>query len=222
MSNLSILYGIQLHSREYLIVFDEVQKYPRARELIKYLVQDGRYDYIETGSLISIKDNVKDIQIPSEEESVQMVPMDFEEWLWANGEDQTIDMIREHFDRNEPLGQQIHKITLDKFRLYMIVGGMPGAVSAYLKNMEITDSEKIKHQIIDLYRNDMHKKGPTRTEHSPHSTRCLRCCRVVESSSKRRLSSLGRQQMISRGPWNGCSNPRSHSVASPTRIRTSP
>lgn len=85
MSNLSILYGIQLHSREYLIVFDEVQKYPPARELIKYLVQDGRYDYIETGSLISIKDNVKDIQIPSEEESVQMVPMDFEEWLWAKG-----------------------------------------------------------------------------------------------------------------------------------------
>lgn len=159
MSNLSILYGVQLRSRESLIVFDEVQKYPRARELIKYLVQDGRYDYIETGSLISIKDNVKDIQIPSEEESVQMVPMDFEEWLWANGEDQTMDMIREHFDRNEPLGQQMHKIILDKFRLYMIVGGMPGAVSAYLKNMEITDSEKVKHQIIDLYRNDMHKIG---------------------------------------------------------------
>lgn len=131
-------------------------------------------------------------------------------------------MIREHFDRNEPLGQQMHKITLDKFRLYMIVGGVPGAVSAYLKNMEITDSEKIKHQIIDLYRNDMHKIGSNKNRAFAAFNSLPAMLSSRRKLFKRQLSSLGRQQMISRGPWNGCSNPRSHSVASPTRIRTSP
>ena len=156
-SNLSILYGTPLEARRSLIIFDEVQKYPKARELIKYLVKDGRYDYLETGSLISIKENVKDIQIPSEEEVVQMNPMDFEEWLWANGDDGTMDLIRRHFDNREPLGQTMHRIIMEKFRLFMITGGMPGSVSAFLEGRQITDSENVKRQILRLYREDMHK-----------------------------------------------------------------
>ncbi|MBO5600274.1 MAG: AAA family ATPase, partial [Candidatus Methanomethylophilus sp.] len=101
-SNLSILYDVELKQRKSLVIFDEIQNYPKARALIKYLVADGRYDYIETGSLISLKENVKDITIPSEEEPVQMYPMDFEEWLWANGNENTMDLIREHFQTLEP------------------------------------------------------------------------------------------------------------------------
>ena len=155
-SNLAILYGKKLVPRESLIVFDEVQRYPRARELIKYLVQDGRYDYIETGSLISIKENVKGIQIPSEEEPISMHPMDFEEWLWANGDDSTMDVLRERFGSMEPLGA-MHKVMLEKFRLYLIVGGMPGPVSAFLRNHDLTESEAVKRQILNLYRNDIRK-----------------------------------------------------------------
>lgn len=116
---------MKLEPRRSLIVFDEIQNYPRARELVKYLVEDGRYDYIETGSLISIKENVRDIQIPSEEEPVTMYPMDFEEWLWANGDEASMDVLRDRFAQKEPLGP-MHKVMLDKFRLYLIVGGMPG------------------------------------------------------------------------------------------------
>ena len=167
-SNLSILYNVRLKERDSLIVFDEVQKYPRARELIKYLVQDGRYDYLETGSLISIKANVKDIQIPSEEEDVEqivtMYPMDFEEWLWANSDHATADLIRSNYIDREPLGP-MHKVVMDKYRLYMMTGGMPGAVSAYLKDHDLTAAERVKRQIITLYRNDILKntKDPNLT-----------------------------------------------------------
>ncbi|NLL95412.1 MAG: ATP-binding protein [Thermoplasmatales archaeon] len=156
-SNLAILYGVTLKTRESLFIFDEVQKYPRARELIKYFVKDGRYDYLETGSLISIRENVKDIQIPSEEEAIQLNPMDFEEWLWANGDEGTMDRIRWHYENREPLGQTMHRVIMDKFRLYMITGGMPGSVSAFLANRQITDSESVKRQILRLYSEDMHK-----------------------------------------------------------------
>lgn len=156
-SNLSLLYGVSLKNRKSLIVFDEVQNYPRARALIKYLVQDGRYDYIETGSLISLKENVKDITIPSEEKPVQMYPMDFEEWLWANGDDGTMDIIREHFRTLEPFENPVHNILLEKYRLYMITGGMPAAVAAYLEKHDLRDSEKVKRQILALYKADMHK-----------------------------------------------------------------
>lgn len=156
-SNLSILYGTPLEPRRSLIIFDEVQRYPKARELIKYLVKDGRYDYLETGSLISIRENVRDIQIPSEEEAVQMNPMDFEEWLWANGDDVTMDLIRRHYGSREPLGQTMHRVIMEKFRLFMITGGMPGPVSAFLADHQITDSEDVKRQILRLYREDMHK-----------------------------------------------------------------
>ena len=157
-SNISLLYQVELKKRDSLIVFDEVQKYPKARELIKYLVEDGRYDYIETGSLISIKENVKNIQIPSEEDYIHMGPMDFEEWLWANDDTMTMDYIRDRFDKMEPLGQVMNRVVMDKFRLYMITGGMPGAVSAYIGDHNLMQSEKVKRQILDLYRNDIHKK----------------------------------------------------------------
>lgn len=157
LSNLSLLYGVSLKEHKSLVIFDEIQKFPRARELIKYLVKDGRYDYIETGSLISIRENVKDIQIPSEEESLRMNPMDFEEWLWANGESGTMDAIRSHFESRTPLGQTMHRVMLEKFRLYMTVGGMPGAVSAFLGSHDMAESESVKRQILRLYRSDMMK-----------------------------------------------------------------
>ena len=157
LSNLSLIYGVKLYERKSLIIFDEVQRYVRARELIKYFVMDGRYDYLETGSLISIKKNVKDIQIPSEEESVQMNPMDFEEWLWANGDQETYDVIRDHFTRRVPLGQTMHGAVMRKYRTYMIVGGMPAAVAAFVNTHDISASERIKRQIIKLYREDMMK-----------------------------------------------------------------
>ena len=156
-SNLSILYDVELRQRKSLVIFDEIQNYPKARALIKYLVADGRYDYIETGSLISLKENVKDITIPSEEEPVQMYPMDFEEWLWANGNENTMDLIREHFQTLEPFNDVVHSIILEKYRLYMITGGMPASVAAYLERHDIRDCEKVKRQIISLYKADMHK-----------------------------------------------------------------
>ena len=179
ISNLSLLYGVRLYERESLVVFDEIQKYPKARELIKYLIQDGRYDYIETGSLISIRENVKGIQIPSEEESIQMNPMDFEEWLWACGDLDSMGMIRSHFDRREPLGRVMHSVMMDKFRTYMVVGGMPGAVSAYLRDHDVSASEDVKRQIIQLYRNDMRKN-----EHAPLQT--LRLFDTVPSRLSKR------------------------------------
>ena len=145
--------------RDSLIIFDEVQNYPKARELIKYLVKDGRYDYIETGSLISIKNNVKDIQIPSEERVIQMTPMDFEEWLWANGDMDTMPAIMEHFEKREPFGQTMHRVMTDKYRQYMQVGGMPGAVSTFLENHDMVEVENAKRDILALYRRDMRKNS---------------------------------------------------------------
>ena len=125
--------GVPLYQRESLIIFDEVQKYPKAREAIKHLVKDGRYDYIETGSLISIKENVKDILIPSEEESLILYPMDFEEFAEALGESMLIPYIKECFDKKVPLLDSIHKKASFLFKEYMLVGGMPQAVSAFVE-----------------------------------------------------------------------------------------
>lgn len=130
---LSFETGISLYERESLIIFDEVQKYPRAREVIKYLVKDGRYDYIETGSLISIKENVKDILIPSEEQRITMYPMDFEEFAEALGESLLIPYIRDCFSKRVPLIDQIHKKASFLFKEYLLVGGMPQAVAAFLE-----------------------------------------------------------------------------------------
>lgn len=156
-AKLSSYYSVELHERESLIIFDEVQQFPRARQLIKYLVADGRYDYIETGSLIRLKKNTQDIIIPSEEEHLELFPMDFEEFLWAMGDEVTAPLIRRCFAEKIPLGQALHRKIMNDFRQYVLVGGMPQSVLAYTdgKNFAASDSEK--RGIIRLYRDDISK-----------------------------------------------------------------
>jgi predicted AAA+ superfamily ATPase len=137
-----------------LIIFDEVQFCPRARAAIKHLVADRRFDYIETGSLVSIKKNVKDILIPSEELSVEMHPMDFEEFLWAMGDELTMPFIRDCFEKRKPLGS-FHRQAIDLFRQYMIVGGMPQAVKRYVDTRDFQRVDQEKRAILDLYRKDI-------------------------------------------------------------------
>ena len=149
--------GKTLYTRDTLIVFDEVQQYPRTRAAIKYLVKDGRYDYIETGSLISIKKNVEGIVIPSEEEHIKMFPMDFEEFLWAMGEEMLMPFIKDCFKSKKPMGQLMHRRAMDYFRLYMIVGGMPQAVEKYVETRDFSKVDKLKRRILDLYRSDISK-----------------------------------------------------------------
>lgn len=156
-NKLSAYYRKTLYRRESLIIFDEVQRYPAARELIKYLVADGRYDYLETGSLISLKMNVEDIVIPSEEEHVEMFPMDFEEFLWAMGDEVTVPFLKECFDKRRPLGQAMHRRVMNDFRQYILVGGMPQAVEAYRKSKNFEDTDRIKRRILTLYREDITK-----------------------------------------------------------------
>ncbi|MCR5628963.1 MAG: AAA family ATPase [Eubacterium sp.] len=155
--NLFLLTKKKLEERNGVIIFDEVQFYPRARQMIKHLVKDGRFDYIETGSLISIKKNVKDILIPSEEECIKMYPMDFEEFLWANGDDITMDVIRDAFEKKKPLGEEIHRKILQEFRTYMAVGGMPQAVEAYVDGKDYRQIDRVKKNILNLYINDLKK-----------------------------------------------------------------
>lgn len=155
--NLFLLTGKVLPQRESLIVFDEVQLFPKARQAIKQLVKDGRYHYIETGSLISINSNVKDILIPSEEESLKMYPMDFEEFLWANNNYVYMEAIRESFERRKPLGSGIHRKIMQLFRNYMAVGGMPQAVSAYVEGKDFRTIDRAKRNIIKLYEQDLKK-----------------------------------------------------------------
>lgn len=154
---LSSYYGVELYERETLFIFDEIQFFPRAREAIKFLVEDGRYDYLETGSLISIKKNVKDILIPSEEESIVMYPMDFEEFLWAMGRNTLMDYIREHFENRKSIGPLLHRTIMDYFNKYMIVGGMPQAVLEFSATNSFASVDKIKRSIIKLYRDDIRK-----------------------------------------------------------------
>ena len=156
-AKLSAYYDTRLYTRESLFVFDEVQLFPLARQLLKHLVSDGRYDFIETGSLISIKQNVKDILIPSEEEEIEMHPMDFEEFLWALGNDTTVPFLRQCFEQLQPLGHAVHRKIMNDFRQYMLVGGMPQAVLAYVKGKDFEVADKEKRNIIKLYRNDITK-----------------------------------------------------------------
>ena len=153
---LSVYFGVKLYERESVIIFDEVQLYPKARAAIKYLVADGRYDYIETGSLVSLRQNVKDIVIPSEEESIDMFPMDFEEFLWAMNEEMLVDFIQSQFESLSPMGR-LHRKAYDLLRLYMIVGGMPQAVLAYIKTKDFDEVDRVKRAILRLYRNDISK-----------------------------------------------------------------
>lgn len=154
---LSQYYNKKLYTRESIIIFDEVQLCPRARAAIKYLVADGRYDYMETGSLVSIKKNVKNIVIPSEERHIKMFPMDFEEFLWALGNDNLMNLIRICFEKTTPLGQAMHRKTMDYFRQYLIVGGMPQAVLSYVEEKDFDKVDAIKRDILELYRADISK-----------------------------------------------------------------
>ncbi len=156
-AKLSVYYSTPLHKRESLIIFDEVQQFPRARQLIKYLVADGRYDYLETGSLIRLKKNVKDIIIPSEEEHIEMFPMDFQEFLWALGDEVTVPLIRTCFESLTPLGQSLHRKIMNDFRQYVLVGGMPQSVLAYLNEKDFSQSDEAKRRILKLYRDDVSK-----------------------------------------------------------------
>ena len=156
-AKLGAFYSTVLHKRESLIVFDEVQQFPRARQLIKYLVADGRYDYLETGSLIRLKKNTENIIIPSEEEHIEMFPMDFEEFLWAMGDDATTPLIRKCFESKKPLGQALHRKIMNDFRQYVLVGGMPQSVLAYIDGKNFEASDETKRRILRLYRDDVSK-----------------------------------------------------------------
>lgn len=156
--NLSLIFNIRLYNRNSLIIFDEVQKFPRAREAIKYLVEDGRYDYIETGSLISIKENVENITIPSEEKKMKMYPLDFEEFASYMGEDLLIEYIRDCYKKGAQLETHFHKQAMRIFKEYMLVGGMPQAVTAYKNNQkDFSAADEQKRLILDLYRDDIRK-----------------------------------------------------------------
>lgn len=153
-------YNVVLHERRSVVVFDEVQFCPKARQAIKHLVADGRYDYIETGSLVSIRKNVKDILIPSEEEHIAMLPMDYEEFRWAVGDEATMPLLRQIYDKGMPLGTGIRQ-EMRKLRLYMLVGGMPQAVSEYIETNNMQRVDTVKRNIIRLYQEDFRKLDPT-------------------------------------------------------------
>lgn len=154
---LGLYTGVKLVPRKTLIVFDEVQNYPPARASIKYLVKDGRFDYIETGSLVSINKNVKNITIPSEEVRIKMYPMDFEEFLWALGETSIWELIKFQFEKKRPMGDDMHRKAMTLFRQYLIVGGMPQAVASYVETRDFEKTDTIKRAIISLYRSDIQK-----------------------------------------------------------------
>lgn len=155
---LSTHFGVRFVKRRTLIIFDEVQRFPRAREAIKYLVADGRYDYLETGSLISIKENVEEIVIPSEERSIKMYPLDLEEFAWALGEDILMDYIKKCFDEKVPLERSQHNKAMLLFKQYMLVGGMPKPVSLFVENSKDFGPVDVeKRDILKLYRNDIMK-----------------------------------------------------------------
>ena len=163
LRNLEVYYRRKLTPRtspdeeaKSLIIFDEIQFCPRARAAFKFLVADRRYDYIGTGSLISIKKSVKDIMIPSEEHAVEMFPMDFEEFLWAMGDEVMMPFIRTQFEKRQPMGM-LHRKALDYFKQYLIVGGMPQAVAEYVKSHDFEKTDEVKQDILALYRNNIHK-----------------------------------------------------------------
>ncbi len=158
---LQLEYGVELKKRKSAIIFDEVQLAPKARQAIKYLVKDGRYDYIETGSLISIRKNVKDILIPSEEVKLYMYPMDYEEFKWALGDTATVKLLQGCFRNRTSLGDVTNRKLMRDFRLYMLVGGMPQAVASYLESNNLEKVDSVKRSIITLYEDDFNKIDPT-------------------------------------------------------------
>ena len=156
-AKLSAYYSTKLYKRESLIVFDEVQQFPRARQLIKYFVADGRFDFLETGSLIRLKKNTDEIIIPSEEDHIELFPLDFEEFLWAMGDEATAPLIKQCFDKKAPLGQALHRKIMNDFRQYMLIGGMPQSILAYQNGKEFEAADEAKRRILRLYRDDVSK-----------------------------------------------------------------
>ena len=154
---LSEYFNVKLYERESLFIFDEVQFCPKARSLIKYLVANRKYDYIETGSLISIHKNVKDILIPSEEEKITLYPMDFEEFLWAMGNDTLMDFIKKCFEEKKSVDQLLHRKIMDYYKQYLILGGMPQVIEKYIETKDFSEADKIKRNILNLYRDDIRK-----------------------------------------------------------------
>lgn len=152
---LQTLFNTSLYERESVIIFDEIQKCPKARQAIKYLVKDGRYDYIETGSLMSIRKYKRGIMIPSEETRITMFPLDYEEFLWATGDNMTFGMMRYAFENRKPLGDAVHRKLMRQFRLYMVVGGMPQAVNTYLDCNDLKRVDEVKREILELYIDDL-------------------------------------------------------------------
>lgn len=152
---LQALYHVDLHVRNSVIIFDEIQLCPKARQAIKYLVEDGRYDYIETGSLLSIRKNTAGILIPSEETRITMFPMDYEEFLWAIGDDTTFKLAKYAYDNRKSLGDAVNREFMRQFRLYILVGGMPQAVSAYIDTNNLAATDMAKREIIELYIDDL-------------------------------------------------------------------
>lgn len=158
---LQFIYGVQLKERKSVIIFDEIQKCPQVRQAIKYLVKDHRYDFIETGSLLSIKKNTTDIVIPSEETRLTMFPMDYEEFEWALGSGANISLMKQMFETRKSFGDAVTRDLLRKFRLYMLVGGMPQAVETYLNTNNLGEVDAKKREIIELYLDDFEKIDPT-------------------------------------------------------------
>lgn len=178
---ISLEYGVELHCRESLIILDEIQRFSKAREALKYLVADGRYDFLETGSLISIKENVEGIVIPSEEKKLSLRPLDFEEFCWAQGEKLLADHIRACWRLRQPLDDRFHRRAMRLFREYLLVGGMPQSVVAYLehdKGFSYADGQK--RQILTLYRDDV-RKAVRRYRSNPPRT--IRSSRMKDSGS---------------------------------------
>ncbi|MCF0180383.1 MAG: ATP-binding protein [Bacteroidales bacterium] len=158
---LQFIYGVKLHERKSVIIFDEIQKCPAVRQAIKYLVKDHRYDYIETGSLLSIKKNTQGIVIPSEETRLTLYPMDYEEFRWAMGDEVTVPMLRESWDKKQSMGESVTRKMLRDFRLYMLIGGMPQAIETYKQTNNLTDVDVKKREIIELYLDDFLKIDPS-------------------------------------------------------------
>lgn len=158
---LQLLYNVRLEERKSVIIFDEIQKAPKVREAIKYLVKDRRYDYIETGSLLSIKKNIGEIVIPSEETRIEMFPMDYEEFRWAMGDTATVPLMKTMFDNRQKVGDAVNRKLMRDFRLYMAVGGMPQAVNAFLDTNNLSVVDSVKREIIELYADDFRKIDPT-------------------------------------------------------------
>ena len=190
-SYLQLAYGVKLYERQSLILFDEIQMCPKVRGAIKYLVADGRYDYIETGSLLSIQENVKDILIPSEEDYITLFPMDFEEFMWACGQEELMEYVKQCFARKQPLESSLHRKCMTLLKEYMVVGGMPQVVARYVATHDFAKADDAKRAILNLYRADIAKHAGTNTLKVQHIFDAIPS-QLTRHEKQFRLSALGK------------------------------